>query len=172
MKIIFLSPIITCLLLMVVKTGFSQAMQPMNDGETLTINGFEVSYFITSKRKISVKRKGERADFDRYEVTFQAINRGGMTFLPINEFSEGSTLEIPLLATFFCRNATGARLTGTQVDIPLNVHYVSYDQGNTIDQVPAGFYIEAGETLVDNLSIFIVPKGEEPDIICQFLFNY
>lgn len=161
-KLIALSVILSTL-------GYSSFLkaQKISDGESLDVNGMTVSYSITNKESIEVGGK----PFDRYKVSASVKNTSQNSF-SIRATSYPQVISNKGIVELDCINATGAKLTSKKMVLNLKTHMINatlsaYDKNgkftNYTIPIIAGYYFDSGDTINDN-AIFIVPKGETPEV--------
>jgi hypothetical protein len=129
-------------------------------------NGIEYGYII--KNEQIKTNKGE--EYSRFEITLYTTNKTGCSKIYSDRKSILSSNENPnLLATFYCNNANGRRLTSKSGTVKAKDFYVQAtvtENGKEVSQsVKAGYLFRNNETLKDNI-IVLVPKGERPQIQC------
>lgn len=164
-----MKPMISTFFLSVFMTlaGFISALaQKISDGQTVDINGINVSIALINKETVEIKGK----NYERYKVTATAKNNSGKSFY-IRESNYPEYFNKIHGIEFNCINATGLRLTGKQLVLRPKTHTVkatiqTYDQsGKSISKsynITAGYYFDPEDTLQGS-DIFIVPAGEKPD---------
>lgn len=150
--------------------------QQIKDGQTLDLNGIAVTFNIVNKESVDVKDQS----FDRYKVSATVKNNSGKSFN--NRLTSSLDLAGALKSKAVeldCINATGARLTSKKISVGMKAHtitvtYPSKDKdGKFVNQtmvVVAGYYFDPGQTLQDD-AIFIVPKGEAPQVTVRSLLQ-
>lgn len=146
--------------------------QKVKDGETIDFNGLSVTFNILNKESISVGGK----DFDRYKVCAKAVNNSQKSF-NMRLSSAPQVASNITLVELNCLNATGAKLTSKKIDLKLNpqnvnVTYWAYTKDGKYQSfvipIVAGYYLDHGDSVNDD-AIFIVPKGETPDVSVRSL---
>lgn len=146
--------------------------QKISDGQTLEVNGMDVTFNILNKE--SVESGGKQ--YDRYKVSVSVKNKSDRAYnIRLSAFPQ--IVSNIGLVELDCVNATGARLTSKKIELKmkaqmLNVTYSAYDKSgkfttNTIP-VTGSYYFDPGDTISDN-AIFIVPQGEKPDVTVRSL---
>lgn len=148
--------------------GLSQAQQ-IKDGETVDLDGIAVTFNIVNKEPVDVKGQA----FDRYKVTASAQNNTGKGIsIRLTTFPNPASIGGGKIVELNCINATGARLTSKKLEVSMATHQIKVTYlakgtdgklGNSEMTVPAGFFLDAGQK-VQNDAIFIVPKGETPQV--------
>lgn len=154
--------------LFIVLTSFSFASaQKITDGSTIDVDGLSVTFNILNKESITVGGK----EFDRYKVSAKLVNNTQKNY-NIRLNSAPQIVPNTTLAEVNCINATGAKLTSKKLDLKLkphnvNVTYWAYTKDGKYQSfvipVVAGYYLDSGDSVNDN-AIFIVPKGESPNV--------
>lgn len=146
--------------------------QKIKNGDQLDIEGLTVSFHIISKDSRDVKGNS----FDRYKVVLEVKNNTGKSFNIRNATSQNMNDAVGLIE-LNCINATGARLTSKRIRVGLKSHIlkVNYwtrdkDGKSILDSmnVIAGYYLEPGDKVM-NEAIFLIPHGEEPDLLVRKL---
>jgi hypothetical protein len=150
--------------------------QQIKDGQTVDLNGVAVTFTITNKETIDIKGQS----FDRYKVVASAKNNSGKSFnLRLTTYPDLSSLGRNKIAELNCLNATGARLTSKKLDLNMkaqiiNVNYPTKDKDGkyitAILPVTGSYYFDAGQ-VIENDGIFIVPKGEIPNVSVRSLLG-
>ncbi len=151
-------------------TVFSVAQtQAIADGQTLEMNGFEVSFQVVNQRDIDV----QKVTHDRYEVVARVANKTGKGYNIRNStYPDPNNVVGPVVAQFICRNATGARMTSKKAEVRMATHqlqatyYARNSEGKNVQQkmlVTAGFFVDP-DMVLEEKAIFIVPQGEELDV--------
>lgn len=146
--------------------------QKISDGQTLEVNGMDVTFSILNKE--SVESGGKQ--YDRYKVSASVKNKSDKAYnIRLSSFPQ--IVSNIGLVELDCINATGARLTSKKIELKmkaqmLNVTYSAYDKSgkfitSTIP-VTGSYYFDPGDTINDN-AIFIVPQGEKPDVTVRSL---
>lgn len=141
--------------------------QKITDGESVDVNGLAVTFNILNKEAITVGGK----EFDRYKVSAKLVNNSQKSYnLRLSnapQVASGNTL-----VEVNCLNATGAKLTSKKIDLKLkpqnvNVTYWAYTKDGKYQSfvipIVAGYFLDAGDSVNDD-AIFIVPKGEMPNV--------
>ncbi|RXM51633.1 MULTISPECIES: hypothetical protein [unclassified Chryseobacterium] len=146
--------------------------QKISDGQTLEVNGMDVTFNILNKE--SVESGGKQ--YDRYKVSASVKNKSDKAYnIRLSAFPQ-IVSNIGLIE-LDCINATGARLTSKKMELKmkaqmLNVTYSAYDQSGkfTTSTIPVtgSYYFDPGDIISDN-AIFIVPQGEKPDVTVRSL---
>lgn len=158
----------------IVVTCFSFASaQKITDGSTIDVDGLSVTFNILNKESITVGGK----EFDRYKVSAKLVNNTQRNYnIRLNSFPQITPYNISL-AEVNCINATGAKLTSKKLDLKLkpqnvNVTYWAYTKDGKYQSflipIIAGYYLDSGDSVNDN-AIFIVPKGESPNVSVRSL---
>lgn len=162
--------LLTCCLATVAKA------QQIKDGQTIDLNGIAVTFNIVNKESIDVKDQS----FDRYKVVATVKNNSGRSFN--NRLTSSVDIAAALkskIVELNCVNATGARLTSKKFDIGMKAHTITVTypgkdkDGKFVSQtmaVIASYYFDPGQTL-QNDAIFIVPKGEAPQVTVRSLLQ-
>jgi hypothetical protein len=160
----FKSTFFALIFLVTISTVSAQVIN-LEENKPVVQNGIEYGFTIRNEQVKSAK--GE--DYSRFEVTFYATNTSGCTRLYASRQSLNSDDNANLIATYFCSNANGKRLTakgGTVKARDFLVNAKISEGGKEIIQsVKAGYIFRNGETLKNNV-IVLVPKGERPVISC------
>ena len=158
----------TTFLLIPVLLGFSVAFGQVNnldENRPVVFNGIEYGYII--KNEQSKTAKGE--EYGRFEITLYATNNSGCTKLFANRPVFNADDNANLIATFYCNNANGKRLTAKSGMVKARDFYVNaklMENGKEINQsVKAGYIFRNGETIKNNI-IVLVPQGERPVLNC------
>lgn len=147
--------------------------QKITDAQTIDLNGISVTFNILNKESIEVGGK----TFDRYKVSATAKNNSGKS-INIRLTSYPQFTSNTGVIELNCINATGARLTSKKLELKLKTHNVNanlatYDKnGKSTNRnfiITAGYYFDDGDSIRDN-AIFIVPKGELPDVSVRSTF--
>ncbi|GAB4399777.1 MAG: hypothetical protein OHK0053_20540 [Microscillaceae bacterium] len=152
----------------------AQLFQPLTENELGQQNGLAVAYRILNQREQEVKNKGT---YDRFEVRLEVSNNGSFNLSRLlSEYRQDNTrINPPVVVEVICRNATGYRLTSTNSTFKMDTRYLDYKtkinpQGKDDDEanwrttrIPIGYFWEVGQRKTDDL-IFIVPKGEKPQL--------
>ena len=143
--------------------------QQIKDGETIDLNGLGVTFRIENKETVDVKGQ----NFDRYKVVASVKNNTEKSFnVRLKAYPDPSSITGGKIVELNCINATGAKLTSKKLEVSMathqiNVTYLTRDKEgkmiNSMITIPAGFYLDPGQT-VENDAIFIVPKGEAPQV--------
>lgn len=146
--------------------------QKISDGQTLDVNGMEVTFNILNKENVESGGK----QFDRYKVSASVKNKSDKAYnIRLSAFPQ--IVSNIGLVELDCINATGARLTSKKIELKmkaqmLNVTYSAYDKAGkfTTSTIPVtgSYYFDPGDTISDN-AIFIVPQGEKPDVTVRNL---
>ena len=146
--------------------------QKISDGQTLEVNGMDVTFNILNKE--SVESGGKQ--YDRYKVSASVKNKSDKAYnIRLSAFPQ--IVSNIGLVELDCVNATGARLTSKKIELKmkaqmLNVTYSAYDKSGkfTTSMIPVtgSYYFDPGDTISDN-AIFIVPQGEKPDVSVRSL---
>lgn len=146
--------------------------QKISDGQTLEVNGMDVTFNILNKE--SVESGGKQ--YDRYKVSASVENKSDKAYnIRLSAFPQ--IVSNIGLVELDCVNATGARLTSKKIELKmkaqmLNVTYSAYDKSGkfTTSTIPVtgSYYFDPGDTISDN-AIFIVPQGEKPDVSVRSL---
>ncbi|MFN4363619.1 hypothetical protein [Chryseobacterium hispalense] len=157
--------------IVVICFSFASA-QKITDGSTIDVDGLSVTFNILNKESITVGGK----EFDRYKVSAKLVNNTQRNYnIRLNSFPQ-ITPNISL-AEVNCINATGAKLTSKKLDLKLkpqnvNVTYWAYTKDGKYQSflipIIAGYYLDSGDSVNDN-AIFIVPKGESPNVSVRSL---
>ena len=149
-------------------TSFSfVSAQKITDGESVDVNGLSVTFNILNKEAITVGGK----EFDRYKVSAKLVNNSQKSY---NVRLNSAPQVVPgnTLVELNCTNATGAKLTSKKIDLKLkpqnvNVTYWAYSKDGKYQSfvipIVAGYYLDSGDSVNDD-AIFIVPKGETPNV--------
>ncbi|WP_316801791.1 hypothetical protein [Pedobacter nototheniae] len=155
---------------------FSVNAQQIKDGETINLNGVEVTYSIVNKEKLSIKDQ----NFDRYKVLASVKNNTGKSFnIRLSTSLDLSAIGNSKIVELDCINATGARLTSKKIQVGMkshliNVTYYTKDKDgklvSAIMPVTAGYYFDQGQ-VIENDAIFIVPAGEIPQVSVKSLLK-
>ncbi|WP_199138750.1 hypothetical protein [Pedobacter sp. ASV12] len=168
----------TVFILALLVTGFINASkaQQLKDGQTLDLNGISVTFNIINKESIEVKDQS----FDRYKVVATVKNNSPKSFnVRLASASDLSAALKSKIVELNCLNATGARLTSKKLDVGMKAHMITVTypgkdkDGKFVSQtmtVVAGYYFDAGQTLQSD-AIFIVPKGETPQVSVRSLLQ-
>lgn len=148
--------------------------QQIKDGETVDLNGLAVTFRIVNKETVDVKGQS----FDRYKVVGSVKNTTEKSFnVRLKAYPDPASITGGRIAELNCINATGAKLTSKKMDVnmaahQINVTYLTRDKDgkliNSMITVPAGYFLDPGQT-VENDAIFIVPKGETPQVSVRLL---
>ncbi|MEC3875130.1 hypothetical protein [Chryseobacterium salviniae] len=157
----------------IVLTSFSfVSAQKITDGESVDVNGLSVTFNILNKEAITVGGK----EFDRYKVSARLINNTQKNY-NIRLNSAPQIVPNTTLAEVNCLNATGAKLTSKKIELRLkphnvNVTYWAYSKDGKYQSfvipIVAGYFLDSGDAVNDN-AIFIVPKGEAPNVSVRSL---
>ncbi len=172
-------PILFCAVLsMLVCAADAQAQQtpqPVTDSLPITINGLTMSYRIKSAEE---KEVGSKGNFSRYSIKFSVTNSTPEAKIIL--YKEGWNVlgnVSDQLAQFNCLNATGARLTNTNVTInaaACNVLAITEGADGKPEKtkkfVQIGYWIKAGQTISTD-AIVIVPLNEKPKVQVMYLAN-
>lgn len=146
--------------------------QKITDGETLELNGLNVTFIVLNKETVEVKGK----QYDRYKVSASVKNNSEKSY-NIRLTSYPQMADNIGIVELDCINATGAKLTSKKIELKMksqiiNVNYSTYDKNgksvNTIIPVTGSYYFDAGDTIHDE-AIFIVPQGAKPDVSVRSL---
>ncbi|WP_042722639.1 hypothetical protein [Flavobacterium sp. B17] len=141
--------------------------QKISDGQTIDVNGLSVTFNILNKESITVGGK----DFDRYKVSAKLVNNSQKSYT-IRLSNAPQIVTNTSLLELNCINATGAKLTSKKIDLKLkaqnvNVTYWAYTKDGKYQSfvipIVAGYYLDGGDSVSDD-AIFIVPKGEAPNV--------
>ncbi|MCY0967827.1 hypothetical protein [Chryseobacterium wangxinyae] len=141
--------------------------QKIGDGETVDVNGLQVSFNITNKESVQVGGK----PFDRYKVSASVKNSSDKSYT-IRLTSYPQIVLDTGIVELDCVNATGAKLTSKKIQLKMktqmiNVSYSAYDKsGKSVSNVLpviGSYYFDSGDIISDN-AIFIVPSGEKPEV--------
>jgi hypothetical protein len=141
--------------------------QKITDGEAIDVNGLSVTFNILNKETITVGGK----EFDRYKVSAKLVNNSPKSY---NVRLSNAPQLVPgnTLVEVNCINATGAKLTSKKIDLKLkpqnvNVTYWAYTKDGKYQSfvipIVAGYYLDNGDSVNED-AIFIVPKGESPNV--------
>ncbi|MET6996094.1 hypothetical protein [Chitinophaga defluvii] len=143
--------------------------QQIKDGETLDLDGIAVTFNVMNKETVEVKGQS----YDRYKVVAAAQNNTGKSFnIRLKTYPDVGSIGGGKIVELNCQNATGARLTSKKLDVNMATHQlkVTYlaknNDGKLVNNeitVPAGYFFDPGQK-VENDAIFIVPKGETPQV--------
>lgn len=146
--------------------------QKISDGQTLEVNGMNVTFNILNKESIESGGK----QYDRYKVSASVKNTSDKAYnIRLSAFPQ--IVSNIGLVEVDCINATGARLTSKKIELKMkaqliNVTYSAYDRSGklTTSTIPVtgSYYFDPGDTISDN-AIFIVPQGEKPDVSVRSL---
>ncbi|HCM34448.1 hypothetical protein [Chryseobacterium sp.] len=146
--------------------------QKISDGQTLEVNGMNVTFNILNKESIESGGK----QYDRYKVSATVKNTSDKAYnIRLSAFPQ--IVSNINLVELDCINATGARLTSKKIELKMkaqiiNVTYSAYDKSGkfTTSTIPVtgSYYFDPGDTISDN-AIFIVPQGEKPDVSVRSL---
>ncbi|CAA7386256.1 hypothetical protein [Chryseobacterium fistulae] len=141
--------------------------QKISDGQSLDINGINVTFSILNKESIEVGGK----PFDRYKVSASMKNTSDKSYnIRLSSFPQ--IVDNIGIVELNCINATGAKLTSKKIQLKMksqmiNVSYSAYDKSGKfttyVIPVTGSYYFDPGDTISDH-AIFIVPQGEKPDI--------
>ena len=152
--------------------GTSISAQKISDGQTLEVNGMNVTFNILNKESIESGGK----QYDRYKVSATVKNTSDKAYnIRLSAFPQ--IVSNINLVELDCINATGARLTSKKIELKMkaqiiNVTYSAYDKSGkfTTSTIPVtgSYYFDPGDTISDN-AIFIVPQGEKPDVSVRSL---
>lgn len=146
--------------------------QKISDGQTIDVNGLSVTFNILNKESITVGGK----DFDRYKVSAKLVNNSQKSYT-IRLSNAPQIVTNTSLLELNCINATGAKLTSKKIDLKLkaqnvNVTYWAYTKDGKYQSfvipIVAGYYLDSGDSVSDD-AIFIVPKGEAPNVNARSL---
>ncbi|MFP3832978.1 hypothetical protein [Chryseobacterium sp. SIMBA_028] len=147
--------------------GTSLSAQKISDGQTLEVNGMNVTFNILNKESIESGGK----QYDRYKVSATVKNTSDKAYnIRLSAFPQ--IVSNINLIELDCINATGARLTSKKIELKMkaqiiNVTYSAYDKSGkfTTSTIPVtgSYYFDPGDSISDN-AIFIVPQGEKPDV--------
>ncbi|MEG0926939.1 hypothetical protein [Chryseobacterium sp.] len=147
--------------------GTSLRAQKISDGQTLEVNGMNVTFNILNKESIESGGK----QYDRYKVSATVKNTSDKAYnIRLSAFPQ--IVSNTNLIELDCINATGARLTSKKIELKMkaqiiNVTYSAYDKSGkfTTSTIPVtgSYYFDPGDSISDN-AIFIVPQGEKPDV--------
>jgi hypothetical protein len=159
MSFLLLSFLIAC-------NTLSAQTADLEEKKPATFDGIEYGYIIKNEQTKSAK--GE--EYGRFEITLYITNKSGCTRL----FGEGSAAiskdAANLLATFYCTNANGKRLTSKSVSVKardFNVAVKVKEGDKEFNrQVKAGYIFRNGETIRSSM-IVLVPLNEKPIINCS-----
>ncbi|SIO01027.1 hypothetical protein [Chitinophaga niabensis] len=143
--------------------------QQIKDGETLDLDGIAVTFNIVNKESVDVKGQS----FDRYKVVASVQNNTGKSFnVRLKTYPDLSSIGGGKIVELNCVNATGARLTSKKLEVSMATHQIKVtylnrnNDGKLVNSemtIPAGFFLDSGQK-VENDAIFIVPKGEAPQV--------
>lgn len=146
--------------------------QKISDGQTLEVNGMNVTFNILNKESIESGGK----QYDRYKVSATVKNTSDKAYnIRLSAFPQ--IVSNINLIELDCINATGARLTSKKIELKMkaqiiNVTYSAYDKSGkfTTSTIPVtgSYYFDPGDTISDN-AIFIVPQGEKPNVSVRSL---
>ncbi|WP_276877717.1 hypothetical protein [Chryseobacterium joostei] len=152
--------------------GTSISAQKISDGQTLEVNGMNVTFNILNKESIESGGK----QYDRYKVSATVKNTSDKAYnIRLSAFPQ--IVSNINLVELDCINATGARLTSKKIELKMkaqiiNVTYSAYDKSGkfTTSTIPVtgSYYFDPGDTISDN-AIFIVPQGEKPNVSVRSL---
>ncbi|RMZ59559.1 hypothetical protein D1632_07975 [Chryseobacterium nematophagum] len=141
--------------------------QKISEGQSLDINGMNITFNILNKESIEVGGK----PFDRYKVSASIKNTSDKSYnIRLSSFPQ--IVDNIGLVELDCLNATGAKLTSKKIQLKMksqmiNVSYSAYDKSGKfttyVIPVTGSYYFDPGDTINDN-AIFIVPQGEKPDV--------
>ncbi|WP_106915167.1 hypothetical protein [Chryseobacterium aurantiacum] len=147
--------------------GTSLRAQKISDGQTLEVNGMNITFNILNKESIESGGK----QYDRYKVSATVKNTSDKAYnIRLSAFPQ--IVSNTNLIELDCINATGARLTSKKIELKMkaqiiNVTYSAYDKSGkfTTSTIPVtgSYYFDPGDSISDN-AIFIVPQGEKPDV--------
>ncbi|AZA99534.1 hypothetical protein EG359_07890 [Chryseobacterium joostei] len=152
--------------------GTSISAQKISDGQTLEVNGMNVTFNILNKESIESGGK----QYDRYKVSATVKNTSDKAYnIRLSAFPQ--IVSNINLVELDCINATGARLTSKKIELKMkaqiiNVTYSAYDKSGkfTTSTIPVtgSYYFDPGDSISNN-AIFIVPQGEKPDVSVRSL---
>lgn len=152
--------------------GTSISAQKISDGQTLEVNGMNVTFNILNKESIESGGK----QYDRYKVSATVKNTSDKAYnIRLSAFPQ--IVSNINLVELDCINATGARLTSKKIELKMkaqiiNVTYSAYDKSGkfTTSTIPVtgSYYFDPGDSISDN-AIFIVPQGEKPNVSVRSL---
>ena len=160
----------TSFLLPIAVLGFSCAVaQSLEENRPTTLDGIEYGYTIRNEQTKTAK--GE--EYARFEITLYATNKSGCTKLYADRVALLSEETANLIATYYCSNANGKRLTAKSGMVKARDFYVnaklteevkdSKVGKEVIRSVKAGYIFRNGETLKNNI-IVLVPLRDRPQI--------
>lgn len=148
--------------------------QQIKDGETVKINGMDITFRVVNKEATDVKG----VSFDRYKVVATLKNSTDKSFnVRLNKYPDAASITGGKIAELDCINATGAKLTSKKLELQMKtqqvaVTYLTRDKDgksvNSTITIPVGFYLDPGDT-VEESGVFIVPKGEVPQVSVRML---
>lgn len=146
--------------------------QKISEGTTVDLDGLAVSFTILNKESITVSNK----NYDRYKVSASLVNKSDKNFT-VRLNSAPQILTNIDLVELDCVNATGAKLTSKKIKLKLkpqnlNVNYWAYSKDGKYQSftipVIAGYFLDKNDEVNDE-AIFIVPQGEELNIVARKL---
>ncbi|WP_415328211.1 hypothetical protein [Chryseobacterium sp. MMS23-Vi53] len=164
--------IYTFFLLVMIGFGSFVNAQKITDGQSIDVNGMNVTFNILNKETIQAGGKS----YDRYKVSASVKNTSDKSYnIRLSSYPQiASNIG---LVELDCINATGAKLTSKKIELKMkaqiiNVTYSAYDKSgkfvNNIIPITGSYYFDAGDTINDD-AIFIVPQGEKPDVSVRSL---
>ena len=135
----------------------------VDDKKPASVNGIEYGYIIKNEQVKSASNE----EFSRFEITLYATNKSGCTKLYADKFSSDGKPNV--MATFYCNNANGKRLTAKGGDISAKEFDVPVKVNDKTTSIKVGYIFRNGETVRNNI-IVLVPKGDKP--VMQCTLNY
>jgi hypothetical protein len=144
-------------------------MNKIKDGETVDLDGIAVTFNVVNKESVDVKGQS----YDRYKVVASAQNNTGKSFnIRLKTYPDVASIGGGKIVELNCLNATGVRLTSKKIEISMATHQIKVTYltrnndgklANAEMTIPAGYFFDSGQK-VENDAIFIVPKGEAPQV--------
>jgi ATP-dependent protease Clp ATPase subunit len=131
----------------------------VDDKKPATLNGIEYGYIIKNEQIKSASNE----EFSRFEITLYATNKSGCTKLYADRISQDGKPNV--IATFYCNNANGKRLTAKGGDVSAKEFDVPVKVNDKTTNIKAGYIFRNGETVRNNI-IVLIPKGDKPAMQC------
>ncbi|WP_223609590.1 hypothetical protein [Chryseobacterium sp. OSA05B] len=174
---------------------FSLNGQKIQDGGTLNIDGLEVTMDFINKEIKNIKG----INFDRFRVSVIVRNNTGKPFnirlgstsgVDVSNYGNSFNVHIGSsglpsenennmgLIEVNCLNATGARLTSKRINFGLKAHKVNVNYSfqnkdgkyiNSVLSAIVGYYLDSDD-VISGEATFLVPQGQEPDVLVRKLF--
>lgn len=145
---------------------FFVSAQKITDGESVDVNGLSVTFNILNKEAITVGGK----EFDRYKVSAKLVNntqKAIMSGLVMLRSSFPAIHQWKLTALMLQELNLHQKIDLKLKPQNVNVTYWAYTKDGKYQSfvipIVAGYYLDSGDSVNDD-AIFIVPKGESPNV--------